>query len=280
MVEVTSTSCETAVPADRLRTIKARQQATWASGDYAVIGATLQIVGEQLAEAADIRSVHSVLDVAAGNGNATLAAARRFADVTSTDYVPALLDRGRQRAEADGFGNIRFEIADVEALPYADNSFDVVLSTFGVMFAPDHARAASEMTRVCKPGGRIGLACWTPTGFVGELLKAVTRYTPTPAGVRPSTLWGTEDYLRRLFPHAAKLAVQPRFFMFRYKSAEHWVDMFRNFYGPTHMAFNAIDAEAQARLEADLISLLRSYDAGEGTGLLVAGEYLEAVITK
>ncbi|HET7618469.1 MAG TPA: class I SAM-dependent methyltransferase [Vicinamibacterales bacterium] len=280
MVEVTSTSCETAVPADRLRAIKARQQATWASGDYAVIGATLQIVGEQLAEAADIRSVHSVLDVAAGNGNATLAAARRFADVTSTDYVPALLARGRQRAEADGFGNIRFEIADVEALPYADNSFDVVLSTFGVMFAPDHARAASEMTRVCKPGGRIGLACWTPTGFVGELLKAVTRYTPPPAGVQPSTLWGTEDYLRRLFPRAAHLAVQPRFFMFRYKSAEHWVDMFRNFYGPTHMAFNAIDAEAQARLEADLISLLRSYDAGEGVGLLVPGEYLEAVVTK
>src|SRR5689334_7741487 len=164
------TSCETAIPADRARAIKARQQAMWASGDFAVIGSTLQIVGEELTEAADVRALHKVLDVAAGNGNATLAAARRFATVTSTDYVPALLDGGRRRAEAEGFSNITFEVADAEALPYADASFDIVLSTFGVMFAPDHQRAAAEMSRVCKPGGRIGLASWTPGGFVGQLL--------------------------------------------------------------------------------------------------------------
>src|SRR6187401_266333 len=152
--------------------IKQKQQATWASGDFAVVGTTLQIVGESLAEAIDIRAGERVLDVAAGNGNATLAAARRFARVTSTDYVPALLERGRRRAEADGL-DVTFEVADAEALPYPDAGFDVVLSTFGVMFAPDHEQAAAEMMRVCRPGGRIGLASWTPAGFVGQLFRVV-----------------------------------------------------------------------------------------------------------
>jgi SAM-dependent methyltransferase len=162
-------SCETAIPADRARAIKARQQALWASADFAVIGATLQIVGELLNEASDVRSIHKVLDVAAGNGNATLAAARRFASVTSTDYVPALLERGRRRADAEGFANVTFDVADAEALPYPDASFDVVLSTFGVMFAPDHQRAAAELMRVCNREGRIGLANWTPAGFPDNL---------------------------------------------------------------------------------------------------------------
>src|SRR3954451_21903130 len=170
------TSCDTAVPSERIRAIKTRQQAMWASGDFAVIGATLQIVGEQLNESADVRSGHSVLDVAAGSGNATLAAARRFADVTSTDYVPALLDRARRRAEAEGFANVTFEVADAEALPYKDGSYDVVLSTLGVMFAPDHVRTASELLRVCRAGGRIGLANWTPSGFLGDLLRLVAKY--------------------------------------------------------------------------------------------------------
>lgn len=273
-------SCDTAMPADRARAIKARQQAMWASGDFAVIGATLQIVGELLNEAADVRAIHQVLDVAAGNGNATLAAARRFAAVTSTDYVPALLERGRRRAEAEGFANITFEVADAEALPYPDASFDVVLSTFGVMFAPDHQRTAAELWRVCRPGGRIGLANWTPSGFLGHLLRLVAKYaTPTP-GLQSPLLWGTEAHVRELFAGASRIEHTTRMFAFRYRTPEHWVEVFRDFYGPTHTAYLALDAERRAAFEADLIALLRSHDVGRGDGLVVPGEYLETVITK
>ena len=273
-------TCETAIPAHRARAIKARQQTMWASADFAIIGATLQIVGELLNEAADVRATHRVLDVAAGSGNATLAAARRFASVTSTDYVPALLERGRRRADAEGFGNVTFEVADAEALPYPDASFDVVLSTFGVMFAPDHPRAASELMRVCKPGGRIGLANWTPAGFLGQLLRLVARYVPPTPGVQSPLLWGTDAHVRDLFPGAATIAHTTRIFAFRYRSPEHWVEVFRNFYGPTHTAFLALDGDAQAALEADLLALLRSQDLGSDDGLVVPGEYLETIITK
>ncbi len=273
-------SCDTAIPADRARAVKARQQAMWASGDFAVIGATLQIVGELLSEAADVRAIHSVLDVAAGSGNATLAAARRFATVTSTDYVPALLERGRRRADAEGFANVTFDVADAEALPYRDASFDVVLSTFGVMFAPDHQRAAAELMRVCRVGGRIGLANWTPTGFLGQLLRLVAKYVPPAPGVQSPLLWGTDAHVRELFPAAAKVEHTTRRFAFRYRSPEHWVEVFRAFYGPTHTAFLALDADGQAALEADLVTLLRSQDLGGGNGLVVPGEYLETVITK
>jgi SAM-dependent methyltransferase len=273
-------SCDTAIPADRARAIKARQQAMWASGDFAVIGATLQIVGELLNEAVDVRAIHRVLDVAAGSGNATLAAARRFATVTSTDYVPALLERGRRRADAEGFANVTFAMADAEALPYPDASFDVVLSTFGVMFAPDHQRAAAELMRVCSPGGRIGLANWTPTGFLGQLLRLIAEYVPPTPGVQSPLLWGTDAHVRELFPGAAKIEHTTRMFAFRYRSPEHWVEVFRNFYGPTHTAFLALDADDHAALEADLVSLLRSQDQGGGNGLVVPGEYLETVVTK
>jgi SAM-dependent methyltransferase len=273
-------SCDTAVPADRARAIKARQQAMWASGDFAVIGATLQIVGELLSETADVRAGHTVLDVAAGNGNATLAAARRFAAVTSTDYVPALLERGRRRADAEGFRGITFEVADAEALPYPDSSFDVVLSTFGVMFAPDHQRAAAEMTRVCRPGGRCGLASWTPAGFIGQLLRLIAAHVPPTPGVQSPLLWGTDAHLRELFGGAADIRHATRMFAFRYRSPAHWVEVFRTFYGPTHTAFLALDAEHQEALEADLIGLLRSLDVGGPDGLVVPGEYLETVITK
>jgi ubiquinone/menaquinone biosynthesis C-methylase UbiE len=273
-------SCDIAVPADRARAIKARQQAMWASGDFAVIGATLQIVGELLNEAADVRAGHKVLDVAAGSGNATLAAARRFAAVTSTDYVPALLERGRRRADAEGFSGITFEVADAEALPYADASFDVVLSTFGVMFAPDHQRAAAELTRVCRLGGRIGLASWTPAGFLGQLLRLIAAHVPPTPGVESPLLWGTDAHVRQLFAGAADIRHATRMFAFRYRSPEHWVEVFRTFYGPTHTAFLALDAGDQDALEADLIALLRSYDVGGPDGLVVPGEYLETVITK
>ena len=272
-------SCDTAIPAGRARAIKARQQAMWASGDFAVIGTTLQIVGELLNEAADVRAIHKVLDVAAGNGNATLAAARRFASVTSTDYVPALLERGRRRADAEGFANVSFELADAEALPYAEGSFDIVLSTFGVMFAPDHQRAAAELSRVCRRAGRIGLANWTPAGFLGQLLRLVASYVPPAPGVQSPLLWGTEAHIGELFRGAAKIQHTARTFTFRYRSPEHWIDVFRNFYGPTHTAFLALEADGQAALEADLIALLRSLDVAGGDGLVVPAEYLETVIT-
>ena len=273
-------SCIPAVVSGGSSSVKARQQAMWASGDFAVIGTTLQIVGELLNEAVDIRATDRVLDVAAGNGNATLAAARRFASVTSTDYVPELLERGRRRADAEGFDNITFEVADAENLPYANASFDLVLSTFGVMFAPDHERAAGELMRVCKPGGRIGLASWTPAGFLGQLFRVVAEHVPPIPGVRSPLLWGTDAHLRQLFADATAIEHTTRMFAFRYRSPEHWVNVFRTYYGPVHKAFLALDEDRQAALEADLIGLLRSLNRGGAAGLVVPGEYLETVITK
>jgi ubiquinone/menaquinone biosynthesis C-methylase UbiE len=251
----------------------------WASGDFAVIGTTLQIVGEQLCESVDLPAGSQVLDVAAGNGNATLAAARRFAQVTSTDYVPALLERGRGRAAAEGL-DVTFEVADAEALPYPDASFDVVLSTFGVMFAPDHDRSASEMQRVCRPGGRIGLASWTPQGFLGDLFRTVAAHVPPPPGVRSPLLWGTTDHLRGLFAGASLIEHTARHFAFRYQSPEHFLEIFRTFYGPVLKAFAALDANGQAALEADLLALLRRANRGGSSSLVVPAEYLETVITR
>lgn len=267
-------------PTPDLAAIKQKQQATWASGDFAVVGTTLQIVGEQLAEAVDLYAGESVLDVAAGNGNATLAAARRFADVTSTDYVPSLLEKGRQRAQAEALP-VRFKVADAEALPFADAGFDVVLSTFGVMFAPDQARAASEMLRVLRKGGRIGMANWTPEGFIGRLFKVIGAHLPPPAGLKSPALWGTEARLHELFgAQASLIRCKRRYFNFRYRSAEHWVQVFRDFYGPTHKAFAALPGAAGAALERDIVALLGEFDTGDGRGLVVPGEYLEVVITR
>lgn len=275
-----SATTQTTAPAPvDLSAIKARQQAMWASGDFAVIGTTLQIVGELLCEAVDVGGGETVLDVAAGNGNATLAAARRFAHVTSTDYVPALLEGGRRRAEAEGLA-VTFEAADAEALPYAAASFDVVLSTFGAMFAPDHEKTASELLRVCRLGGRIGLASWTPDGFIGGLFRVVGKHVPPPAGVRSPILWGTPDHLQNLFGGAASIRHTVRDFPFRYESPEHFVEVFRTFYGPVHKAFAALDANGQAALETDLLALLRSSARPAAAGLVVPGAYLETVITR
>lgn len=259
--------------------IKVRQQATWASGDFAIIGSTLQIVGETLAEAADVRTDEKVLDVAAGNGNATLAAARRFARVTSIDYVPALLDKGRARAAAEGL-DVHFEVADAEQLPFADGSFDVVLSTFGCMFTPEHARVAGEMVRVLRPGGRIGMANWTPQGFIGRLFKVIGGHVPPPAGIASPALWGTEPHLVELFgPRSKHMQVERRIFNFRYRDAAHWVQVFRDWYGPTHKAFAALDAAGQERLERDIVVLLDEFNTAGKASLVVPGEYLEIVIT-
>ena len=276
---MTTATTPPATAAPDLAAVKTRQQAMWASGDFAVIGMTLQIVGEMVCEAVDLRAGERVLDVAAGNGNATLAAARRFADVTSTDYVPALLDGGRRRAEAEGLA-VRFETADAENLPYPDASFDVVLSTFGVMFAPDHQKSARELMRVCRPGGRIGLACWTPTGFLGDLLRTVAKYVPPVPGVQSPLLWGTDAHVRALFEGAAAVTNTPRHFAFRYKSAEHFVDVFRTFYGPVHKAFAALSAKDQDRLDADMHELIAEFNEGGDGTMVVPGEYLEVVVRK
>ena len=260
--------------------VKARQQVAWASGDYAVIGTTLQIVGERLAEACDLRWDERVLDVAAGNGNATLAAARRGCLVTSTDYVQALLDRGAERAAAERL-EVTFQVADAEALPFADGSFDAVLSTFGVMFTPDQAQAASELARVCRPGGRIGLASWTPGGFIGRMFKVLGKHLPPPPGVRPPSLWGDADQLREWFgSEAREIRVSLETFNFRYRSPAHFIDVFRTWYGPVHKAFAALDESAGAALERDLTELLDELNTGGRDRLLVPGEYLEAVIVR
>ncbi len=268
----------TTPPVTDLAALKLKQQATWSAGDYAVIGTTLQIVGETLCESLDLRAGERVLDVAAGNGNATLAAARRWCDVVSTDYVGALLERGKARASAEGLA-VRFEEADAENLPYAHGSFDVVLSTFGVMFTPSQEKAASEMVRVCRTGGKIGLANWTPTGFIGELFKVMGRYIPPPAGVRPPSLWGTEERLRELFgERIAKLEAQRKNFVFRYRSPQHWLDTFRTYYGPTNKAFDAVGADKEESLAADLIALVQRFNTTTDGAMVVPSEYLEAVI--
>jgi len=260
--------------------IKQRQQATWASGDFAIIGVTLQIVGESLAEAAGVRAGERVIDIAAGNGNATLAAARRFARVTSTDYVPALLEKGRARAAAEGL-QVDFREADAEALPFYDGSFDVALSTFGTMFTPDHARCAAEMLRVVRGGGRIGIASWTPSGFIGQMFKTVGRHVPPPAGLVSPAMWGSEDYLRQLFgQEAASIRAQPRIFNFRYASAAHMVQVFRDYYGPVLKAFGALDPAGQQALEQDLTALIEEANIAGDSSLVVPAEYLEAVIIK
>jgi len=259
--------------------VKARQQAAWASGDYAVVGTTLQVVGEALCEAVDLRSNQRVLDVAAGNGNATLAAARRFADVVSTDYVAALLDRGRERARAEGLA-VTFQQADAESLPFPDASFDVVLSTFGVMFTPRQEQAARELLRVCRPSGKIGLASWTPEGFIGQLFKTIGKYVPPAPGVKSPALWGSKGHLETLFGTQAAIAAESRTFVFRYKSPQHWVEIFRQYYGPVLKAFAALDPEAREALEVDLYGLIDRFNIARDGTLVAPSEYLEAVITK
>jgi len=261
--------------------IKARQQGAWSTGNYAVVGTTLQIVGESLCEALDLRAGSRVLDVAAGNGNATLAAARRFADVVSTDYVPSLLDGGRRRAEAEGL-SVRFQEADAEDLPFPDASFDVVLSTFGVMFTPDQEKAAAELLRVCKPGGKIGLANWTPQSVIGQLFKTIGRFVPPAPGLKSPALWGTQERLEQLFGARAAIKATQRHFSFRYRSAQHFIEVFRTYYGPVHKAFAALDGdrERQKAFAGDLLSLIESGNrSGNGT-LVLPSEYLEVVIER
>ena len=267
-----------AVESQPLDVVKRKQQAAWSSGDYSIIGVTLQIVGETLCEAVDLQAGERVLDVAAGNGNATLAAARRGANVTALDYVPALLDRARERAAADRL-SVQFQEGDAENIPFGDWSFDVVLSTFGVMFSPNQERAAQELVRVCAPNGKIGMANWTPEGFVGQLFKTIGKYVPPMPGVKSPALWGTRQRLAELFGVKAKIHTERRNFVFRYKSADHWLETFRNYYGPVLKAYAALDAEKQNNLTHDIHDLLGDFNTSSDK-LTIASEYMEVVVTK
>jgi ubiquinone/menaquinone biosynthesis C-methylase UbiE len=260
--------------------IKEKQQQMWASGDYAKVGTTLQITGESLCEAMDIRSGRSVLDVAAGNGNVTLAAARRYCKVTSTDYVQALLDQSQARALAEGLA-VDYQQADAENLPFDASQFDYVVSTFGVMFAPNQIQSAAELLRVCKSGGKIGLANWTPDSFIGRLFKIVGKYVAPPAGVNSLALWGTGSFIRDNFgAHATNIEIHKRQFSFRYLSADHWIEVFRTYYGPTHKAFNTLSGDVQVSFANDIRALIGELNAADDGTLVVKSDYLEVVITK
>jgi ubiquinone/menaquinone biosynthesis C-methylase UbiE len=267
-------------PAVDLNAIKTRQQAAWSSGDYAVIGTTLQIVGERLAEAMDLRAGQTVLDVAAGNGNVTLAAARRWCEVTSTDYVESLLELGRRRAQAEGL-QVKFRVADAEDLPFADASFDAVVSTFGGMFSPDQDRTAAEMVRVCGSGGRIGLANWTPEGFIGQMFKTIGKYLPQPIGVKSPAVWGMPEWVQTTFgASASAVTVESPHFNFRYRSAQHFLDIFRTYYGPMLKAFETLEEAGRKALARDIIDLVGRFNISGDETMVVPSEYLEVVITK
>ena len=276
---VVSNQSQPSPPID-LEAIKARQHGAWSSGDYAVVGTTLQIVGEELCEALDLRSGQKVLDVAAGNGNASLAAARRWCNVIATDYVPALLERARERAKAERL-DIEFRKADAEALPFPDAEFAVVVSTFGVMFTPDQDRAAAELVRVCKHGGKIGLANWTPEGFIGQLFKTIGKHIAPPVGTKSPGLWGTRPRITEMFgSQAASITAEQRNFVFRYRSPEHWLEIFKTYYGPLLKTFAALDPAGQVALEHDVMELIAKFNRAVDGSVVIPSEYLEIVITR
>ena len=261
-----------------LAAIKTRQQATWASGDYAVIGTTLTIVGETLCEALDLRAGQNVLDVACGNGAATLAAARRFCKVTGLDYVPSLLSRAEERARAERL-DVALVEGDAEAMPFLDGQFDAALSTFGVMFTPDHARAARELVRVVRPGGKIGLSSWTPDGFIGQVFALVGRTVPPPAGLKSPPLWGTVPHCEQLFEGAVtSFRSVHRDFVFRYHSAAHFIDVFRSFYGPIHKLYAALPEEKAAGFTAELTDLIGHFNRSGDETVVIPSRYLELVL--
>lgn len=268
----------TRFPAD-LTAVKAKQRDAWSAGDYARIGVTLQWTGEILAEAMDLAAGQTVLDVAAGNGNATLAAARRFCKVVSSDYVEHLLKQSEKRAIADGLP-VEYRIADAEHLPFADHQFDNVISTFGVMFTPNADRAAAELIRVCRPGGRIGLSNWTPDGFIGRLFRIISGYIAPPPGVASPTLWGTHKFLDARFGHCAAVEVKKHAFCFRFQSPRHWLDLFRKYYGPLNKAFDALDTEKCESLETDILELIAAHNTSVDGTMRVPSEYLQVVITR
>ena len=270
----------TQTPTPDLAAVKARQQVAWTSGDYHAVAAQIVPIAERLVQAADLPAGARVLDVAAGSGNASLAAARCGCEVTGLDYVPELLERGRLRAAAEGLP-VSFVEGDAEALPYADASFDAVLSVVGVMFAPDQERAAAELVRVCRPGGTIALANWTPASFVGGIFRTVGKHVPPPAGLRPPGQWGTRERLAELIGGAVTdLRITEREYVFRYRSAAEFTDFFRVNYGPVRKAFETLDEAGQAQLHADLTALATEHDRGPGPSVAIPSQYLEVIATR
>jgi SAM-dependent methyltransferase len=269
------TTAETSAP--DLAQVKSRQQVMWASGDFHAVAALIQPIADALCDAVDLQAGWRVLDVATGSGNAAIAAARCGAEVVGIDYVPALLERGRRRAEAEGV-TIDLIEGDAEAIPFADDSFDAVLSVFGSMFAPNHPQAAAELTRVARPGGRIGLAAWTPDGFIGEMLKVVAAHVPPPAGVASPVLWGTEQHLRELFADRVdSISCAERTFTYRFRSPEAFVDLFRTYYGPTVKAFEAVGENGTDALHSDLVELVKRHARTNGAAIAIPATYLETV---
>lgn len=267
-------------PTPNYSAIKAKQQQVWGSGDYSQVGSTIQITGEELCESMDLHSGQSVLDVAAGNGNATMAAARRFCEVTSTDYVESLLNQSKHRAQANSF-SINYQQADAEDLPFDDESFDNVMSTFGVMFTPNQQQSASELMRVCKKGGKIGMANWTPDGFIGQLFKIIGQYNPPPPGVSSPANWGTQEFLQQQFgAQAANIQINEKNYSFRYKSPQHWLEVFKNYYGPTLKTFEMLEAPQAESLETEIYALLDQFNTATDGTLVVPSKYVEVIIEK
>jgi ubiquinone/menaquinone biosynthesis C-methylase UbiE len=258
--------------------VKQRQQQMWASGDFHAVGTLIQPVADTVCEALDLQAGSRVLDVACGSGNAAIAAARCGCEAVGIDYVPALLDRGRRRAEAEGL-NIQLLHGDAEAIPFPDDSFDAVVSVYGSMFAPNHDRAAAELVRVCRPGGRIGLATWTPDGFIGQMLKAVGAHVAPVPGVASPLLWGSQSYLDELFnDEVARLVCHERTFTWRFRSAEAFVDFFRAYYGPTLKAFEAVGETGEDALFSDLVQLVGRHARTGGSGAVaIPATWLETV---
>jgi SAM-dependent methyltransferase len=262
-----------------LQAVKARQQATWASGDYSAVATLIVPVAERLLDLADLPSGARVLDVATGSGNAALAAARFGCHVTGTDYVESLLDRARERAAAERLP-VDFELGDAEQIEYADGSFDAVVSVFGAMFAPDHRRTAAEMLRVVRPGGVIALASWTPDGFLGDLFRTVAGYAPPPAGLLPPVLWGTQAHLEELFGPDVRWAHTVETFTFRFPSAAAFGEYFTTFYGPTLKAAESAGDRANEFVEAIGELVRRSNRLADGGPVAVPATYLASVGTR
>jgi ubiquinone/menaquinone biosynthesis C-methylase UbiE len=276
----TSTTSATSTQTPDYAAIKNRQRLVWGSGDFHVIASLIVPISERLCDSVELRPGERVLDLATGSGNTAIAAARRLCSVDGVDYAPSLLERARVRSEAEGF-EITFEEGDIEELPTSDGAYDVVLSTLGVMFSPNHEKAAHELLRVCRPGGRIGLANWTPEGFVGEMLRAVGRHVPAPAGVRPATRWGSEEGIGELIGHGVEsLQARREAFVYRFASAEQYLHLFRSYYGPVHKAFLALDDVGQQALANDLRTAVERYAQPLDDTIVVPAEYLEVVAVR
>ena len=260
--------------------VTARQQQAWATGNFHRIGVTTVVVGERLVRAVGVRAGQQVLDVAAGAGNTSLAAARRFGDVIASDYVPDLLTTAARRAEAEGLP-MKTEVADAQNLPYGDASFDVVLTTFGAMFAPDQDKTASELLRVLKPGGKLGMANWTPAGFIGQLFALGTKHAPPPPGLNPPSRWGTKEGLQELLgSRGASVEVKEREMDFVYPSASYMLELYRTWFGPTATAFAALDEAGQQAYADDLMALYTEWNQAPDDTVLIPAAYLEVVATK